>query len=161
MQQPPVANILEKCHALAARTDLRLADLVALARSITLSPSDIDLLSLPDPSRPYGRRVLLATPQLEVMVATWTPGVTCAPHDHGGSLGVVRVLRGASRHQIWVVRDGALHVAQEHIAPTDEVLACGPDFVHSMTSVEDQTPMVTLHIYTAAIPYMIVYDEAA
>jgi len=154
----PVDAILAACRPYAQRSALGLPDLITLSRAITLSDADIDALSLSDPAHPYGRRVLMANAQLEVMVATWTPGFPCAPHDHGGQLGAVRVLRGASDHKIWRIAGGKATVLKEHIAGRDEVLGCGPEMVHSMGCAGHGEPLVTLHLYTRSIPHMIVYD---
>ena len=59
------------------------ADLAAVAGRVALSDEVIDALVRTDPTKPYGRRVLLDTPHVESMVARWTRGVECAPHDHG------------------------------------------------------------------------------
>ena len=116
MMLPPVDAILDVCRPALQQARLRLPDLVSLAKSITLTDAQIDLLCLPDPTQPYGRRVLLGDARLEVMVATWTPGVLCAPHDHGGQIGVVRVLRGATRHHIWSVTEGSARCVRQHEA---------------------------------------------
>jgi cysteine dioxygenase len=155
----PAARILDSCRALTAREEPCLTSILEVARQISLSEAELDALARPDPSRPYGRRVLLADPRLEVMVATWTPQTPCAPHDHGGSVGGVRVLRGRSRHRIYTVEDGALVLRREHTAQPGEVLAFGPNLIHSMTSIDPTEPLMTLHFYTDAIEEMVIYAE--
>lgn len=123
-----------------------------------IGPDSIAALAKADPSRPYGRRVLLANEDVEAMLATWTRGVPCAPHDHGGSVGGVRVLQGAAHHRIWQVRDGALHLVAEERVEAGDILSCGPDLVHSMVDAGDADPLVTLHLYAGPIRYMVVYD---
>lgn len=157
--QTPTDRIVAPCRALARRQDPCLRSILTVARQITLTEADLDALSHPDPAHPYGRRVLMAEPRLEVMVATWTPGVSCAPHDHGGSVGGVKVLRGRSRHRIYAVEDGALVLRREHTAETGEILAFGENLIHSMTSIDPDVPLMTLHFYTDAIEMMVVYTE--
>lgn len=152
------AALLARCRELAEQNPLHLGVLREFAATIEPSAELLDSLRRPDPSHPYGRNVLLATDTLEVMVATWTPGTPCAPHDHGGSVGAVRVLQGTSRHTVWAVQDGALQARHTHDAPAGEVLACGPDLIHSMGAKDGDGQMLTLHLYTRAIDHMIVYD---
>ena len=115
-------------------------------------------LAIEDASKPYGRRVLLETEALEIMVARWTPGKPCAPHDHGGSLGVVRVLQGRSKHRIWRCVDGQLQLVHEEVVMSGEVMSCGSDLIHSMGDDGGSEPLITLHMYTKSIDHMVVYD---
>ena len=118
-------------------------------------------MSEADTARPYGRRVLLETDQLEVMVACWTRKTPCAPHTHGGSIGVVQILQGASRHKVWKVTAEGLKLIHEGLVRPPDVLVCGPDLVHSMEDAGDDQPLVTLHMYSHAIDHMLVYDTEA
>lgn len=120
--------------------------------------AELKSLAVGDASKPYGRRVLLETESLEIMVACWTAGKPCAPHDHGGSLGAVRVLQGRSKHRIWRCVDGELQVAHEEIVMPGEVMTCGTDLIHSMGDDGCSTPLITLHMYTKSIDHMVVYD---
>lgn len=155
------ADLLARCHELAATPGLRLGHLRELAATVTLAPALLTELQQLDPTRPYGRHVVYADETLEVMVATWTRGKPCAPHDHGGSYGAVRVLRGAAQHHVWRVSDGELERIFDETATAGTVLACGPDLVHSMGDAEDDTPLMTLHLYTDSIDHMVVYDTQA
>jgi len=151
--------VLSKCANLVTNSDLSPRVLTAFAEKFQLSQSDIALLAHPDPQHPYGRRPLFSNDLLEVMVATWTPGVSCAPHDHGGSFGVVRVLRGRSCHRVWKVEDGELSIhKQEHVG-VGGVMVCGSDMVHSMGDDGDDESLITLHLYTRSIFHMVVYDQ--
>lgn len=116
-------------------------------------------VSVADGAKPYGRTVLLETDELEVMVAQWTRNMPCAPHDHGGSLGVVRVLQGRSRHQIWTVDDQGLRSVREETVAAGETMMCGSDLIHSMEDDGAEEPLITLHMYTRSIDHMIVYDR--
>ena len=42
------------------------------------------------------------------MVATWTRGVPCAPHDHHESRSAIRILQGRSHHRMFQCREGQL-----------------------------------------------------
>ena len=158
MRASDLSSLLARCEALTASTALSLSTLTRFAAEIQLSPGLVAQLAKPDPARPYGRRVVMSTDALEVMVATWTRGAPCAPHDHGGSVGAVRVLQGRSRHQVWTLTDGALAVRHAHDAAPGDVLSCGPYLVHSMADAGAALPLMTLHLYTGSIDHMLVYD---
>lgn len=115
-------------------------------------------LAVSDDTRPYGRRVLLDSEVLEVMVACWTPGVPCAPHDHGGSVGAVRVLQGRAHHQRWAIADGRIIQTHAESVEAGGVMSCGADIIHSMGDAGGELPLVTLHMYIAGIDHMVVYD---
>jgi len=161
MQIADREELLARCRELASTPGLRLAHLRAMAAEVVLSAELLAELHQPDPARPYGRHVLYADDKLEVMVATWTPGVPCLPHDHGGSYGAVRVLRGQAAHTVWRVSGGALEVAMSETTDPGQVMACGPDLVHSMGDNAASESLMTLHLYTAAIDHMVVYDVEA
>ena len=69
-------------------------------------------LVLWDTNRPYGRRVLHESATLEAMIAGWTPHAPCAPHDHGGSIGAIRVLVKVVRERVRLVRQTGLRLAR-------------------------------------------------
>jgi len=136
-------------------------ELTALTRFLNGNGLDVQgLLSVAktDTSKPYGRRVLFQNDDLEVMIASWTRGVPCAPHDHGGSSGAVRVLQGRSRHLVWALADGVLKVVKEEVVSAGGVMVCGADMVHSMGDDDANEPLVTLHMYTKSVDHMVVYD---
>ncbi len=151
------ALVAELQH-LAKVPGLQLQHLRSFAAEVTFSESLLQQLQRPDPSHPYGRNVIHACDALECMVATWTPGVPCRPHDHGGSYGAVRVLQGQARHRIWNVANGRIEEVRHHPAVEGDVLACGPSLVHSMGDDGEPQGLMTLHLYTAAIDHMVVYN---
>ncbi len=138
--------------------DLRIPALKGALSADPSLPERLLSLQVTDSTRPYGRRVLLEGENLEIMLASWTRGVPCAPHDHGGSLGVVRVLQGRAHHKIYRVGAPGLEIVREEIAEAGQLLVCGKDMVHSMGDDGADQPLVTLHMYTGPVPYMVVYD---
>jgi hypothetical protein len=139
---------------------LGISDVLALARGVELSAAERSALCLADPARPYGRRVIFNHPRLEAMVATWTAGAECLPHDHGGAIGVVKVLSGRSLHSIYQVDPAGLRLRRAERAPAGSLIPVGPDLVHAMGDDRADEPLVTLHIYSHSIDHMIVYDTA-
>lgn len=138
--------------------DLELAALTRFLKGKELDVQGLLSVAKTDTSKPYGRQVLFQNDDLEVMVASWTRGVPCAPHDHGGSAGAVRVLQGRSRHLVWALVDGKLQVVKEEIVAAGGVMVCGADMVHSMGDDDATEPLVTLHMYTKSVDHMVVYD---
>ena len=152
--------LLDRCLSVATGASPSLADMRGALEG-DIDPAELDALLVEDPAKPYGRRVLLDGPHMEMMIASWTRGVTCAPHDHGGSSGAVRVLRGEAVHTVWHVVDGNMvQVLQERVGP-GAILVCGPDMVHSMVDGGADDKLATLHLYTDPIPFMMVYDPTA
>ena len=134
----------------------RLEALCEVLRGGVAIPATRELVQW-DPSRPYGRRVLHESETLEAMIAGWTPNTPCAPHDHGGSIGAIRILEGTARHTVWEIVDGQLVAAVTTLHHKHEVLPASAHLIHSMESVGDH-PLITLHLYTDPISDMIVYD---
>lgn len=151
-------DLLGRCRALLDSGAPKLEDLV---RAVSEGDGQSAVaMAQPDSRRPYGRKVLFAGEHVEGMVARWTPAYPCAPHDHGGSFGAVRVLSGRVKHRIWRVTDGAITLAREEERAAGDILICGPDMVHSMVDAGGDEPLVTLHLYTDPIGHMVVYDVA-
>ena len=157
------SSLLTRCRALSVpnpreRDTPGLQELAAVLSSGDLGDTEVADLARGDTSRPYGRRVIIDTDRLEGMIARWTRGVPCAPHDHGGSSGAVRVLRGEAVHTVWRLRDGRLERAITERVTAGHVLRCGPGMIHSMVDGGAEHPLVTLHLYVDPIDHMIVYD---
>ncbi len=148
-------TLLERCRAYPSQPEL--SQLAGLLDQAGMEATEVEERLRPDPSKPYGRRVLLATEKIEAMMATWTPRTWCAPHDHGGSVGGVRVLRGRARHRVFKREAGGLKVVREETVEEGEILRCGPTLIHQMRADEDE--LVTLHIYAGPIPFMRVYED--
>ncbi len=135
-------------------------DLVAVLSGERLRNAEIAALGRADLTKPYGRNVLFANDVLEGMVAQWTSGTPCAPHDHGGSHGAVRVVSGESLHTVWAVEDGQLVAMETTRHGVGDVLPAPSNMIHSMRDAGGKNPLVTLHLYTGAIEHMVVYDLA-
>ncbi len=107
---------------------------------------------------PYGRAVLLAREDAEVVLMWWRAQAPCAPHDHGQAGGHVLVLEGEVHERAWGWSQGEL-VAQDgaQVARAGEVVALGPGRVHDMVAPEGA---LTLHLYKPRIRGMRVFDVA-
>ena len=139
-----IQKIEQKAKTLLAQSEIKTSDLVSFLNSIEVTASDVQEYHQPDPKHPYGRRVLLNHPRLEVMLATWTRGYPCAPHDHGGSNSAIRVLQGQSHHRLYQIKEEKLIEVYSEKRAKGDVLICAPKQVHA---------------YSGSIPDMIVYDD--
>lgn len=160
MELMEVGPVLGQCRQLNAQGAMSLAALRQVLLSAEIPPRAVAELSRGDPNRPYGRRVLHADAHFEAMIALWTRGTPCAPHDHGGSVGGVRVLQGEALHRVYRVGPAGLELVREERVAAGDVLSCGPDLVHAMEDAGAALPLATLHLYAGPIDHMVVYDEA-
>jgi predicted metal-dependent enzyme (double-stranded beta helix superfamily) len=107
---------------------------------------------------PDGRTVLVAAEGLEVMIAGWSRGRPCAPHDHGPGQGAVRVLQGRARHRGFSLHEGVLRAGADEVLEVGAVLRCPRGVIHQMQDDGDEQPLVTLHLYAGSTVPMTVYD---
>ena len=117
----------------------------------------LTLRTAPEPGEPYGRRTLHRDVSGEVMLAGWGTDSACAPHDHAGGVGVVRVLDGAFTETDWIWRHGILSRGESRRWRTGESIPVVVGGIHSMVAHGAGT---TLHLYTPAIAGMRVFDRA-
>lgn len=156
-------NLLEKIQIEAKKlltiSEIKTSDLVDFLNKIEVNNADIAKYSLADPKHPYGRRVLLNDPRLEVMLATWTRDLPCIPHEHGGSKSAIRVLKGQSHHRLFQIKDQLLVEVFSEKRAENDILTCAPKQVHSMGDDGLENSLITLHAYSGSIPDMVVYDK--
>lgn len=107
---------------------------------------------------PYAREVLAAGPDLELMVARWRPGPGTPPHDHGDSLGVVRIVRGRALHRTFEVELGVLRERSATEHGPGELLVVPAGVLHAVRPIGED--LVTLHAYVGPIADMLVLDPA-
>jgi len=150
-------QLLATCRAFSA--DPSLKQVSNLLIQADMAPDEVDARRVSDSTKPYGRHVLLETAHVEAMMANWTARTWCSPHDHGGSVGGVRILRGKALHRIFKVTDGGLRQVKEETIETGGILRCGSSLVHQMRALDDT--LVTLHLYAGPIPFMNVYEEGS
>lgn len=107
---------------------------------------------------PYGRTVVHADAGLELMIAGWSRGRWCAPHDHGEGYGAVMVLQGRAQHRGYVWHHGVPRPEPAERLGPGTVLRCPRGWVHQMRDDGDEHPLVTLHLYRGPTAPMVVYD---
>jgi predicted metal-dependent enzyme (double-stranded beta helix superfamily) len=114
-------------------------------------------LSIPSihKEEPYGRYILHRGDRFEVMLASWSRGAECAPHDHGFSNGVVWLLDGDFRETHYELEKNLAVLGKSVLRPHGTLLAVTPGDIHSMVALDGG---VSLHIYTPPIEQMKVFD---
>ncbi|MES2767840.1 MAG: cysteine dioxygenase family protein [Bdellovibrionota bacterium] len=110
----------------------------------------------PTGNEPYGRSILFAAPDFEIMLATWAPGAICAPHNHGFSNGAVWLIEGTFIESHFNFDQGLALVGQPKVKSQDTLLNVDNGDIHSMQSVFGG---VSLHLYSPPIHNMKVFDE--
>jgi cysteine dioxygenase len=107
----------------------------------------------------YTRVPLHRAPSWELLLLCWSAGSASPIHDHGESICVVRVLRGAVRVEDFTCdEDGRPVRSGEWIARVGDVDARrGPRQLHRVTAAADRT--VTLHCYAPHLRMFTAYRE--
>jgi len=122
-----------------------------------VTPLTLRSLSVPSikQGEPYGRNVLHRGDQFEVMLATWSKGAECAPHNHGFSRGVVWLVEGDFRETHYELDRNLSVLGKSILRPVGTLLNVTPGDIHSMVALDGG---ISLHIYTPAIQEMKVFD---
>lgn len=128
-----------------------------------LETLDLSVLILPELTKPsghpYSRKVLFANHRLEVMLASWGREFPCAPHDHGGSLSAIKILRGRTHHRGFSIKANKLEEVFSERKSVGEILRCDPYQIHAMGDDSDHASLLTLHLYAGSIDDMLVYSD--
>lgn len=128
---------------------------------LSLNPSIEDAYSwLRDPEdKPYGRALIYADNDFEIIVMTWSRNLPSLPHDHGSSYGWVKILSGSVVHTLYRHSEqGVPTVAKRVVEPTGAMLYAPPGLIHTMESATPDETVVTLHFYAPPIHGMRVFD---
>ncbi|HQY63362.1 MAG TPA: cysteine dioxygenase family protein [Polyangiaceae bacterium] len=152
---------LTRARLLRALEELHATGTLTPALEASLRASNLAALrAAPTAGRPYGRVPLEHGARGEVMLATWQPGVRCAPHDHGGTQGRVLVLAGRFEERRFALDGPALGVpSQVRRWQAGESIEVARDVVHDMESAD--AVGLTLHLYPGDAGPARLYDAEA
>lgn len=64
------------------------------------------LVTQPQPPMSYGRNVVLRSDRFEAIVIHLPPGTETPIHDHGSSIGCVRVVAGTLENRVFTLKPG-------------------------------------------------------
>ena len=150
-----------------------LADLVGRLKRMDGAPAFEDLSALlggvevsAEELRPYvsfkegtyARHRVHMGEHAELLVLCWRPGQRTPIHDHAGSYGAVRVLRGVMWETIFGMRDGGLaYESSREWTPGHVTGADVPD-IHQLGNPDvSGLDLVTLHLYAPPLTSLNVY----
>jgi predicted metal-dependent enzyme (double-stranded beta helix superfamily) len=109
----------------------------------------------------YARNLVLRTQTFELLVLCWRPGQRSTIHDHGGSVGVVRVYRGDLTSRLFSVAEGAPATPiSEDLAWPGAHAAVDRADVHQLANQSDRD-VVTVHVYSPPLGAVGVYSTDA
>ena len=156
-----IRHIEEECREVLNQSEIRTVDLIRLLNGIKLTAQDVHKLMEIDLAKPYGRKLLFNHSRLEVMVATWTRGFPCVPHDHSSSRSAIRVLQGRAHHRLFRIEENQLIEKSSESKSLNEIIRCSPLQVHAMGDDAAEQSLVTLHAYSGKIDNMIIYAQGS
>ena len=165
---------LTRDGATTGETTYDLAGLVARLARVAARPSFGELNALlggaevgADELRPYvgfkegtyARHRVHLGPYAELLVLCWRPGQRTPIHDHAGSFGAVKVLRGVMWETLFEMgeAEGLRYLSAREWAPGDVTGADVPD-IHQLGNPDvSGQDLVTLHLYSPPLTSLNVY----
>lgn len=132
------------------------AEILEVLRAHGLTPDELRKAGpVPSAPFPYARNPRIADPECEVMLARWTPGVVCAPHDHGASSGWVFFLEGRFEETDYRWDGFTLARGAKTTREPGSWAAVRSDEIHSCVC---ESAGLSLHVYFPRIRAMRVFD---
>ncbi|MDE3724094.1 cysteine dioxygenase family protein [Nocardiopsis sp. N85] len=125
-----------------------------------VAPTVPEILPLAGPPGvyPYGRKVIFASDDVEIIVMNWAARRMCAPHDHGASFGWVNILAGEVEHTLYTLDQNDFPVSYlKRREKSGSRYFAARGMVHSMGNSSDDLTL-TVHVYAPPIHGMKVYD---
>ncbi|GHF98818.1 cysteine dioxygenase family protein [Streptomyces filamentosus] len=143
-------DLMEVPHLLQPEREhpVTVAEFAGLARELAADPAQwAPHVEYDATSRWYHR--LRTGPGYEVWLLSWVPGQGSGLHDHGGSSGVLTVLRGELTERtdrgVRTLRPGAQRVF-------------APGYVHEVAN-DSLEPVVSLHVYFPGLTEMPMHES--
>jgi cysteine dioxygenase len=107
------------------------------------------LVTNPQPPLSYGRNVVFRSDRFEAIVIHLPPGTETPIHDHGNSIGCVRVVAGTLENRVFTLKSGDTEPVLSSIGRhlPGEYVVIGPGLIHAMCNAGEE-PMISFHVYT-------------
>ncbi|MEB3187870.1 MAG: cysteine dioxygenase family protein [bacterium] len=108
----------------------------------------------------YARNLVHRDELFECVCLCWMDSQATSIHDHGRSFGVVRVVEGVMREEIFRVQDGAAPRGVKTLMHGPESLSVAPEgMIHRLgNGGEGDRRLVSLHFYAGPLDVMNLYD---
>ncbi|MBH0168041.1 MAG: cysteine dioxygenase [Bacillota bacterium] len=149
--------IIKSMNILDSLRDPSKEELKTALISLNIDLEDVKKELKTSESKPYYRKLLYQNENVELLVMNWSQ-LECAPHDHGSSHGWIKVLNGSSENTVYEIGENGL--PSELFRTThakDKIFFAPKKGIHKMMA-EENTDLVTLHLYSPPISGMKVYD---
>lgn len=106
----------------------------------------------------YQRNLVREGPLYRMLVLCWAPGQFSPIHDHAGSTCAVRVIQGTASETIYQQAEQEVLQQTSHWVAGD-VFGGSDGDIHAVGNFEaDDTPLVTLHVYSPPLTHMSLYS---
>ncbi|KQL46134.1 mannose-6-phosphate isomerase [Brevibacillus choshinensis] len=125
------------------------ADLRQALESLPLSMETVAPI-IPEPAGlPYGRRVLLVTEHIEIVLIQLPPAQESVPHNHGDSFGWEWILSGDLTNVIYSLAEDGQEVRPEKsiTVRSGEFCYVSPGEIHAIRN-QGEIPVVSINAYT-------------
>lgn len=142
-------SLIVKLDELGSNTTL-----VGVANALTqakLSYDDVAPYIRTTPSA-YHRGRVIQRDWYELLVITWLPGQSSAPHDHAGSVCAFKVIRGtAIEGEYTVGPDGYADLEYESTIAEGQLSAGEDASAHTVRNPSDTELLVSVHVYAPSL----------
>lgn len=107
------------------------------------------LVTNPQPPLDYGRNVVFRSDRFEAIVIHLPPGMETPIHDHGRSIGCIRVVGGTLENRVFTLssQDSRPVLSSTGSHQAREYVLIGHGLIHAMCNTGEE-PMISFHLYT-------------
>ena len=110
-------------------------------------------------SHSYGRKLVYAEPQFEILVMSWAEGDYSAIHDHGvAQWGAVQCF-GLAEHNVYRLTGRTLQLVEQGLSYPNSVNAVNNSLIHQMGN-PSRMEFMSLHVYGSEALYSSVTSDA-
>jgi predicted metal-dependent enzyme (double-stranded beta helix superfamily) len=107
----------------------------------------------------YGRKLVYAEQNFEIMVMSWMPNDFSAIHNHGYTQwGAVQVF-GNTSHYVYKFQNNHIKLIEKQSFKPNDIVLVTNEFIHQMGNQTD-TPCLTLHIYGTNEPKEVITADS-
>jgi len=157
------------------RGDISLSDLVNVLKSdcSVITPARMEnildrLAVTAEEARPhalfserrYARNLVYKDRQFEIMIMCWNPGQRSSIHDHAGSLGGIKILKGELTESLFgKAANGMIKSLSSADYVIDEIRVEETSLIHQISNLQAENgTAVSVHIYVPPLVRMNVYS---
>jgi cysteine dioxygenase len=110
--------------------------------------------------RGYARNIVYRDEMFEILMICWKNGQRSLIHDHGRSLGAVKILQGVLTESLFAVApNGMIKPTSSEDYQTGEIQLETESTIHQVSNLQPLSlPTISLHIYTPPLEQMNIYQ---